>query len=100
MAGPAWTLLHGGELQLELQLWRPSCRRWVMSTTTHVFPISGLHVGLADQGTRVGLSPVLCGVSPVPSGLVSMSVTASSSMTTMATGSAAYQPYRSKMARP
>jgi len=51
-----------------------ACCRWVMSTTTHVFPISGLHGGIADQGTRaVAVSRVVWSP-PVPSGLVARSI--------------------------
>jgi hypothetical protein len=54
LAGPAWTLLHGGELQLKLQLWRPSCCRWVMSKTTCVLLVSGEPLRPADQGAESG----------------------------------------------
>src|SRR5215831_727916 len=71
LAGPAWTLLHGGELQLKLQLWRPSCHRWVMSSATLVSAVSGrLLVSNWPGHTGRPKSHQARGVSTVPPCLV------------------------------
>src|SRR5262249_231052 len=64
LAGPAWTLLHGGELQLKLQLWRFSCRRWVMSRTTQVYDVSRVLSHAIWRGRLSCLCPMELAMSP------------------------------------